>query len=75
MTSAQDTTSQTTQSATEQHQHHHHHHHHTDGAERYKRKAFMSIKRKSLFGKILFAVLSLTAIALMAYVYWIYTTE
>lgn len=62
------------QSSTGQ-QHHHHHHHHLDGSERYKRKAFISIKRKSLFGKILFAVLSLTAIALMAYVYWIYTTE
>ncbi len=46
-----------------------------DGSERYKRKAFISIKRKPLVGKILFAVLSLTAIALMAYVYWIYTTE
>ncbi len=73
MTSTQDTTSQTTQSSTEQH--HHHHHHHMDGSERYKRKAFISIKRKPLVGKILFAVLSLTAIALMAYVYWIYTTE
>lgn len=73
MTSTQDTTSQTTQSSTDQH--HHHHHHHMDGSERYKRKAFISIKRKPLVGKILFAVLSLTAIALMAYVYWIYTTE
>lgn len=74
MTSTQDTTSQTTQSTTAQH-HHHHHHHHMDESERYKREAFKSMNRKPLLGKILFAVLSLAAIALMIYVYWIYTTE
>lgn len=74
MTSTQDTTSPKTQSATGQ-QHHHHHHHHMDDSERYKRDNFNSMKRQPIIEKLIFILLSIAAIALMAFVYWIYTTE
>ncbi len=74
MTSTQDTTTQKTQPATEQ-QHHYHHHHHMDDSKRYKREAFKSMKMGSIIGKVLFTLLTIVAIALMVYVYWIYTTE
>lgn len=72
MTSTQDTTSQKTQSATGQH---HHHHHHMDDSERYKRETFNSMKRQPVIEKLIFILLTIAAIALMAFVYWIYTTE
>lgn len=63
-----------TQTTTAQH-HHHHHHHHMDDSERYKLDNFNSMKRQPIIEKLLFILLSIAAIALMAFVYWIYTTE
>lgn len=74
MTSTQDTTTKTTQTTTAQH-HHHHHHYHMDDSERYKRDNFNSMKRQPIIEKLIFILLSIAAIALMAFVYWIYTTE
>lgn len=46
-----------------------------DDSERYKRDNFYSMKRKPIIEKLIFILLSIAAIALMAFVYWIYTTE
>lgn len=70
MTSTPSTSSQQT------HYHHeHHHHHHVDQSEVNKQKAFRSIRLKAMTGKILSFVLTAFAIALMIFVYWIYTNE
>lgn len=46
-----------------------------DDSERYKRDNFNSMKRKPIIEKLTFILLSIFAIALMVFVYWIYTTE
>jgi len=70
---------QVSTSTSTQHQHyhheHHHHHHHVDQSEVSKQKAFRSIKLRAMTGKILSFVLTVFAIALMCFVYWIYTTK
>jgi len=73
MASTQDTTSHSTSGTTAPQ--HHHHHHHLDSSEQYKREAFNSMKRKPIIEKLTFILLSIFAIALMVFVYWIYTTE
>ena len=55
--------------------HHHLHRHHYDGADEYKMKTLTSIQRRKLFCKVFFALLSLCAIFLIAFVYWIYTND
>ena len=66
MASTQESTSTSTQ-----HQHYHHEHQ----SEVSKQKAFRSIKLRAMTGKILSVVLTVFAIALMCFVYWIYTTK
>ena len=60
--------------------HHHHHHHrhdtrHMDDSEIYKRRTLSASKRRKIFGKALFAVLTVVAVAIVLFVIWIYTHE
>ena|GEM_PF-930149 len=60
--------------------HHHHHHRHTpprhmDESEIFKRRTLSASKRRKIFGKVLYVVLSLLAVAIVLYVAWIYTHE
>lgn len=53
----------------------HHHHAHYDEAEEYKMKTLNSIQRRKAFAKIFFVLLSLCAIFLIIFVYWLYTND
>lgn len=65
----------TTHSHNSHTEHTHHHHHYSDGSSQISHGLLSSKKSKHIFGNVLFFVLSLVAIAIMAYVYWIYTNE
>lgn len=70
------TTNETSVHANGAHTRHiHHHHHHSGGAEHQRHKLLSTQKSKKVFGNVLFVILSLVAIAIMAFVYWIYTNE
>lgn len=57
------------------HHHHHQHRHHYDSADEYKMKTLNSIQRRKAFAKIFFGLLSLCAIFLIIFVYWLYTND
>lgn len=57
------------QSGSGRHHHHHHSHsrrHEPDTSEIFKRQSLLSIKRRKMIGKILFAVLSVFAALIIA---------
>ncbi len=64
-----------------EHHHHHHHHHgshkatHLDDSEKFKRRTLSASKRRKILAKVLFALLSVVAVALVLFVVWIYTHE
>lgn len=46
-----------------------------DDSEIYKRRTLSASKRRKIFGKVLFAVLTVVAVAIVLFVIWIYTHE
>ncbi len=46
-----------------------------DDSEIYKRRTLSASKRRKIFGKALFAVLTVVAVAIVLFVIWIYTHE
>ncbi len=46
-----------------------------DESEIFKRRTLSASKRRKIFGKVLYVVLSLLAVAIVLYVAWIYTHE
>lgn len=57
------------------HQRHHHHrsHPHLDDSEVFKRQALRANKRRKIFAKVLFVVLTVLAVMIVLFVAWIYT--
>ncbi len=46
-----------------------------DESEIFKRKTLSASKRRKIFGKVLFWILSLLAVIIVIFVMWIYTHE
>lgn len=53
----------------------HHRHHHVDESEIFKNKNLQAKRRRDLFGRVLFILLSIIAIFIMVAVVWMYTVE
>ncbi len=54
---------------------HRHRRSHRDSAEQYKQHVMRSKRRNKIFGNALFVVLSVLAILILAFTYYIYTTD
>ena len=52
--------------------HHHHHKEHLDDAEIFKRRTLNAARRRKLIGRVLFAVLSVVATAIVLFVAYLY---
>lgn len=46
-----------------------------DESEIYKRRTLSASKRRKIFGKVLFWILSLVAVIIVVFVVWLYTHE
>ncbi len=46
-----------------------------DESEIYKRRTLSASKRRKIFGKVLFAMMSVLAVVIVLFVMWIYTHE
>lgn len=55
--------------------HHHHHHHHATGADIYKNRTLSAQKRKKILDVVMTVFLTLVCIAMLAYIYWLYSNE
>ena len=64
-----------TENARHQSGNHRHRRYHRDSAEQYKQHVMRSKKRNKIFGNVLFVVLSILAIVIVAFAYYVYTTD
>jgi cell division protein FtsL len=52
---------------------HTHRHHHADDAEVFKTQQLRAIHRRKVFSRVLFYTLVVVAVAIILFVFWIYT--